>query len=114
MKKQTKLFFAMIIVYGLICLFVINTSDFISAENKTPPPYAKWGELAMKKTKEKYPDAQITDYLHIGRETMEDSSLEKFKLILKRDSKEFGLFVNIEFKTETEQVIEITFKETTA
>jgi hypothetical protein len=113
MKKQTKLFFAMIIVYGLICLFVINTSDYIAAEDKNPPSYAKWGEIAMKKTKEKYPDDQITDYLHIGRETKEDTSLEKFKLILKRDSKEFGVFVNIEFKTETEQVLKITFKETT-
>jgi hypothetical protein len=113
MKKQTKLFIAMIIVYGLICLLVINTSDYIAAEDKNPPPYAKWGELAMKKTQEKYPDAKIVDYLHIGRETKNDSSIEKFKLILKRDQKEFGVFVHIEFVSETEQVIEITFKETT-
>ena len=31
------------------------------------PPYAKWGKLAVEKTKEQYPKAEIIDYLHIGR-----------------------------------------------
>jgi hypothetical protein len=114
MKKQAKLFLAMIIVYGLICIQVINTSDYISAEDKSPPAYAKWGQLAVKKTKEKYQNADITDYLHIGREEKGESSVEKFKLIVKKDGKEIGVFVFIEFNNATEKVQNITFKETTA
>jgi hypothetical protein len=76
------------------------------------PSYAKWGQMAMQKTKEKYPTADIIDYLHIGREKGEKSSIEKFKLWVKEDNKEFGVIVTIEFDNETEKVIDISFKET--
>ncbi|MGE6488609.1 YqzG/YhdC family protein [Paenisporosarcina sp. NPDC076898] len=76
------------------------------------PAYAKWGQLAVLETKSKYPDADIIDYLHEGRETKEDSTIEKFKLWLKDGNKEFGVFVRIEFKTDTEEVVNIEFQET--
>lgn len=76
------------------------------------PAYAKWGQLAVLETKSKYPDADIIDYLHEGRETKEDSTIEKFKLWLKEGNKEFGVFVRIEFKTDTEEVVNIEFQET--
>ncbi|SOC37128.1 DUF3889 domain-containing protein [Ureibacillus acetophenoni] len=81
-------------------------------ENPTPP-YAKWGSLAMQETMKKYPKAQITDYLHIGREVGEKTSVEKFKLILVQDGREFGLFVNLEFTNDTEELQNVTFTETT-
>lgn len=83
-----------------------------SAQQKPIPPYAKWGTMAMKETKDKYPNAEIVDYLHIGRESGPQTSTEKFKLWLKGKQKEFGVFVDIEFNNTTEQVIKITFKET--
>ncbi|ANB58584.1 hypothetical protein GFC29_799 [Anoxybacillus sp. B7M1] len=76
------------------------------------PPYAKWGRLALQKTKEKYPNAQIVDYLHIGRDQQANVTTEKFKLWLRTNQKEFGVFVNIQFNTATERVIGITFQET--
>ncbi|PAV28456.1 hypothetical protein CIL05_16080 [Virgibacillus profundi] len=82
----------------------------VSAENEIPP-YAKWGQLAVKETKSKYPNAQVIDYLHIGRETKDDSMVEKFKLWLKEESKEYGVFINIEFNSQTDEVIAITFRE---
>jgi len=76
------------------------------------PAYAKWGQLAMQETQSKYPHATIIDYLHEGRELKADSAIEKFKLWLKEDGHEFGVFVRIEFATNTEKVITITFQET--
>ncbi|MDQ0199746.1 YqzG/YhdC family protein [Neobacillus ginsengisoli] len=99
----------------LLCLNCINPVILFStayAQQKPIPPYAKWGALAMKMTKEKYPNARIIDYLHIGRISGPNSSTEKFKLWLKDNSKEFGVFVNIEFNNETEKVIKVTFTET--
>ena len=76
------------------------------------PAYAKWGKLAVQETKAKYPHANIIDYLHEGSETKGDSTIEKFKLWLKDDDHEFGVFVRIEYTTATEKVIAINFQET--
>ncbi len=66
----------------------------------------------MQETKKKYSSAQIIDYLHIGRDSKDKHSVEKFKLWLKDENREFGVFINIEFKTDTEEVISVTFEET--
>ncbi|WP_318617550.1 YqzG/YhdC family protein [Sporosarcina sp. YIM B06819] len=76
------------------------------------PAYAKWGSLAMQETQSKYPHAAIIDYLHEGREVKDDSTIEKFKLWLRDGDHEFGVLVTIEFATNTEKVIAITFQET--
>lgn len=82
----------------------------VNAQQKPIPPYAKWGRLAMEKTHEKYPNAQIVDYLHIGRTTGATSSVEKFKLWLKEGQREFGVFIDIEFDNKTEKVLKVTFR----
>lgn len=74
------------------------------------PPYAKWGQLAMKTAKDKYPKADIIDYLHIGRVDKDQVSTEKFKLWLREDGKEFGLFIDIDFNPANEQVKQIHMK----
>lgn len=76
------------------------------------PAYAKWGKIAMQATKEKYPNTAIVDYLHIGREITNEKATEKFKLWLRGPEKEFGVFIDIQFNPETEEIIEITFEET--
>lgn len=83
------------------------------AQQKPIPPYAKWGVYALKKTHERYPKAQIHDYLHIGRTVGPHTSTEKFKLWLKENNKEFGVYINIEFNNKTEKVINVTFREST-
>ncbi|WLD92491.1 DUF3889 domain-containing protein [Alkalihalobacillus sp. AL-G] len=80
--------------------------------NQEVPPHAKWGQIAMQKTKEKYPKAAIIDYLHIGREKGTQYSTEKFKLWLKEEGKEFGVFVDIKFNNETEQIMDIKYMKT--
>ncbi|WP_407644207.1 DUF3889 domain-containing protein [Falsibacillus albus] len=79
---------------------------------KPIPPYAKWGRLAVQKTKEKYPKANVIDYLHIGREKKKNTDVEKFKLWLKEGQKEYGVFVFIEFNPKTDRVKNITFIKT--
>ncbi|NLY80018.1 MAG: DUF3889 domain-containing protein [Lysinibacillus sp.] len=76
------------------------------------PAYAKWGRIAMQKVKEKYEKANVIDYLHIGREIGEKVSTEKFKLWLREGEREFGVFVNIIFNNDTEEIIDIQFEET--
>ncbi len=77
------------------------------------PAYAKWGRLAVKEVQSKYPDATVIDYLHEGSETKGDTTIEKFKLWLKDGDKEFGVFINIVYTTETEEVLNVEFRETT-
>ncbi|WP_438318929.1 DUF3889 domain-containing protein [Sporosarcina sp. FA9] len=45
-------------------------------------------------------------------EIKEHSVIEKFKLWLRDGDHEFGVFVRIEYSTETEKVMNIQFKET--
>lgn len=90
----------------------LNTPAIGYAQQETPA-YAKWGKLAVKETQLKYPNAKIRDYLHEGRETSGDTTIEKFKLWLQEGNKEFGLYVTITFATDTEKVVHIKFQETT-
>ncbi|GGN57590.1 DUF3889 domain-containing protein [Oceanobacillus indicireducens] len=87
-------------------------SEPITAEEAPAPSYAKWGQVAMKKTKEKYPDAKIIDYLHIGAITRNGETTEKFKLWLRGKDREFGVYIDIRYTKKTEEVIDIKFQET--
>lgn len=82
------------------------------AQQKPAPPYADWSLLAFKKTKNKYPNAHIVDYLHIGKTKENSSSVEKFKFWLKDNQREFGVIVTIEFENSTARVLKVTFEET--
>ncbi|MEH7482233.1 DUF3889 domain-containing protein [Neobacillus drentensis] len=93
-------------VYPLTSIHTAN------AQHKPIPPYAKWGTFALQKTHEKYPHAKIIDYLHVGRTSKPQTSTERFKLWLKENNREFGVFINIEFNKETEKVLKVTFEET--
>lgn len=99
-----------VIVSAAFLLFVLSAPHSFHA-NPTPPSYAKWGQVAVKTGMEKYPNAKIVDYLHIGRENRANSSIEKFKLWLKENGKEFGLFINIEFDPKNDRVIAINIRE---
>ena len=83
----------------------------VHAQQETPA-YAKWGKLAIKETKEKYPNAKIVDYSHVGREIKNDHTIENFKFWLKEDKKEYGVYVKVQFVTKTEKIITIDMKET--
>ncbi|WP_017380548.1 DUF3889 domain-containing protein [Paenisporosarcina sp. TG-14] len=98
-----------------ISIAIISASTYlptIAHVQQEIPSYAKWGALAVKETQSKYPNAKIIDYLHEGSESKGDSTIEKFKLWLKEGDKEFGVFVRIEYTTETEKVVTIKFEET--
>jgi Protein of unknown function (DUF3889) len=86
----------------------------IANEQQEIPAYAKWGMIAIKEIHSKYPHANIIDYLYEGSESKEDTSIEKFKLWLKDDVNEFGVFVTIVFNTETEELITIELQETSS
>ena len=98
-----------------ICLSLLATAIpvqmTVHAQQETPA-YAKWGKLAIKETKEKYPNAKIVDYLHVGRETKDEHTMENFKFWLKEGQKEFGVYVKIQFITQTEKLVTIDMKET--
>ncbi|WP_345893213.1 DUF3889 domain-containing protein [Ferdinandcohnia quinoae] len=92
--------------------FVENGNTVIAATKKPVPEYAKWGKLAMKETQNKYPQAQIIDYLHMGREINNGNTTERFKLWIRQEKMEFGVFVTITFDTKTEKVVKIMIIET--
>lgn len=113
--KRTHLILIFLSCFALFTFLPINpvtlTSEITIAQ-KREPSYAKWGRIAMQETKKKYPNANIIDYQHLGRAKKPKTSVEKFKLWLKEDQKEFGVFVNIEFDTKTEKLNKISFQET--
>jgi hypothetical protein len=112
MKKFT----LCLLCIAFLCLGSITTvrlnyfSPVVYAQRDIPL-YAKWGNIAVHKTQEKYPDAKVVDYLHVGRERKTKTSVETFKLWLKGKDREFGVYVTIEFTNESEQIIAIAFKE---
>lgn len=101
----------LISLLALSFLWMSNNNLIINDQalaERPEPAYAKWGRLAMKTAKEKYPSAQILDYLHVGREKKQNTHIEKFKLWIKDGGKEFGLFIDIEFEPKTDRVIKIS------
>ncbi len=112
---------------GLLCMLILLLStpsvDFAlttpaanvqqSPYAKSTPKYAKWGRLAISETQKRYPQATIIDYLHVGRQIISEStSQEVFKLWLKDNRHEFGVFVRILFDKNTEKVLKISYQET--
>lgn len=114
MQKPILLLGIALLAVFFIGLNFANTelSTLAQEQQHERPSYAKWGLLAVKETKVKYPNADIIDYLHQGREINGDSTFENFKLWLKEGDKEFGVFVRIEFNSDTEELVGIEFEET--
>lgn len=100
-----------LILFPLSTIAIPAQSEPIAA-NEEIPSYAKWGRVAMQATKERYPDAEIIDYLHIGAITRDGLTTEKFKLWLRGKEKEFGIYIDIRYNKETEEMTDITFQET--
>jgi len=113
MRKRLILIGTALLALAFISFHTTATELSTLAHTKQETPsYAKWGRVAMQETQTKYPNAKIIDYLHEGSESKGDSTIEKFKLWLKEPEKEYGVLVRIEFNTETEKVVNITFEET--
>lgn len=110
---RSKFYFSMFFMIVILLLF--NTTKTAAYPVALQPEYAKWGRMAVLETKKRYPNADIIDYLHIGRKQLSPTvAEEQFKLWLreKQNNREFGVFVNIKFNVNTEEVIEMTFRET--
>ena len=86
----------------------IPTAVFAQQE---APAYAKWSIVAIKEVRIKYPLAKIVDYLYEGREIQGDTTIEKFKLWLKQNDKEFGVYVKIQYVTKTNKLENIELQE---
>lgn len=115
MKSKLMFFIITTMTVGLFSFDAFQIAPDIkeaSSFQKPIPSYAKWGRLAMKETKRKYPQADIIDYLHITRVETPNITTEKFKFWLRDSQHEFGVFVTIQFDSKTEKIIQITFKET--
>lgn len=113
---KMKIAVSVLLIIGTAVVGKIMTpppSDEITSAQEIAPEYAKWGRMAMQNVMEKYPNANVVDYLHIGREVGTENTVEKFKLWLRADDNhEFGVFVDITFNNQTEEVINIKYTET--
>ncbi|WP_078413747.1 YqzG/YhdC family protein [Priestia abyssalis] len=109
-------------IWIVICLCFTAMVPFSHPHSATPaeasppakpiPAYAKWSRLAIKEAKKRYPTAQIKDFLYLGRAQQgPDKTVERFKLWVQNQNKEFGLFITIVFDTKTEKVQSISFVE---
>ncbi len=95
-----------------LCLLLLTLVH--SGTASAQPPYAKWGRMAVQETMKKYPQAEIVDYLHVGRiNKTATTSEETFKLLLQQGNRRWAVFVRIEFEKESERVVAVRFEETT-
>lgn len=108
-----KLFICLSLLFGSALSYPFLVQQPAHAQQKPIPPYAKWSAIALEKTKAKYPNANVVDYLYVGRNNGDLTSTERFKYWLKEGQKEFGVYVSIEFNNQTQQVTKITYQETT-
>ncbi|MDH6674854.1 hypothetical protein M2277_005553 [Paenibacillus sp. LBL] len=85
--------------------------SLIHVVDSKDPTYAKWGNLAVNQTKDHY-HMDVIDYLYMGR-TTKSSELaeEKFKLWLKKGTREFGVYAIVVFNPTTDQFITIRYEE---
>lgn len=99
---------------ALILLSVQTNPDCAYAQqHQQEPSYAKWGRLAMEQVAKRY-HVEILDYDHIGRQTISPKiTQETFKLWVRdQTNQEYGVFVYIQFDTQSEKLRSIRFKET--
>jgi len=108
MKKSSHLMSIMLSVILCVCApFFATPAMTTHAE----PAYAKWGQMAMRETKKKYPKADIVDYKHVGRKLLSHSATqETFKLWLKEGKQRYEIIVRITFETRTEKVLSVRFQ----
>lgn len=106
MRKIAGLIGSVIISVALI-LVMIAPKSAAAPE----PEYAKWGTIAVKETQRHY-QADIIDYLHVGRTNLTaDQAEEKFKLWIRtKDGDEFGVFVYIRFNPLQDTAYTIRFE----
>jgi len=78
---------------------------------RTDPAYAQWGAVAIKEAGKKY-GSEVVDYLYMGRRTLSrDLAEEKFKLWLRKESREFGVYVTVRYHPATRQLVSIVYEE---
>ncbi|MFC7395400.1 DUF3889 domain-containing protein [Scopulibacillus cellulosilyticus] len=90
------------------CFFVLSFPN----EAYLQTDYAKWGKIALEKTKERYPDSNVSDYAYMGHEKIADNvAADWFEFQLKRDGKTKSLKVRVTYSSETDKLIDINFFE---
>lgn len=98
----------------VLSIFILDTNppatNIVSGIHE--PAYTKWSRLALEKAMERYPGAEIADYSYIGRRSSERTTTETFKLWIRENNREFGVFITIKFETENESIQSIEFIET--
>ncbi|GAX90396.1 YqzG/YhdC family protein [Effusibacillus lacus] len=100
------------LLFTLLSTAAVSFAQGKEGVHLAEPAYAKWGRLAMTETRKRYPDAQIVDYLHVGRVNKStDVAEETFKLWLNRNGRELGVFVRITFEIKTDRVLLVRFQE---
>lgn len=78
---------------------------------RTDPAYAQWGAVAIRETGKKY-GADVVDYLYMGRRRLSrDLAEEKFKLWLRKENREFGVYVTVRYHPITRQLVSIDYEE---
>ncbi|MFC5528273.1 YqzG/YhdC family protein [Cohnella yongneupensis] len=101
-----------ILILGLLFGACGSVNSMTASAAIQPPEYAKWGRIAMQVTIERY-HLPIVDYLHVGRRQLSPGiAEEKFKLWLRSNTREFGVFVTIRFETSSDRILAIEFEET--
>ncbi|WP_211744947.1 DUF3889 domain-containing protein [Paenibacillus sp. Marseille-Q4541] len=100
-----------IIISSLLMILCSSSVLFLTPAPQVhaEPGYAKWGAIAVTKAQSKY-GASVKDYAHIGRTSLSDSMAEeKFRLLMKKEDKEFTIQVTVRFNSQTNELASVDF-----
>lgn len=84
----------------------------INVTNEPRQDYAKWGKIALERTKEKYPNSIVSDYQYDTRRVNADGTvIDFFDFIITENKVEKDIKVKILHNPENGRLISVGFEE---
>lgn len=74
--------------------------------NEPAEVYGPWGMVGMERAKRRYPNAEIVDYQHIGRQ-----AAETFRYELQQNGRQWTVHAVVTFDPQTNQVVSVELLE---
>ncbi len=97
-----------------VALFIVLSAGMKAYGEPNPDEtdYKKWSRIAVSSVKEKYPDAELTDYKYVGRkEVNEKETRDTFHIKCTQQNRSFIVKADVVFNPTTGKLITVNIEE---
>ncbi|UGB31547.1 MULTISPECIES: DUF3889 domain-containing protein [Bacillaceae] len=97
-----------------VALFIVLTAGMKAYGEPNPDEtdYKKWSQIAVSSVKEKYPDAELTDYKYVGRkEVNENETRDTFHIKCTQKNRSFIVKADVVFNPTNGKLITVNIEE---